>query len=511
MIALRRSYVAYAVLAAAVVLAFGSAVTASFHFDDYALLTDPAVTSPSGWWEVWRPMQTRPLTYFTFWLNYAVGGRNPASYHLFNLLIHLASVLLLYGILSKLVPRRPAFIAAALFAIHPIQTEAVVYVYARGTLLMTLFCLLSLGSWIKGRQWVAAGWFAMALLGKEECVAFPLALFLLHLAASRNAREYKAIAAMIALSLAAGLRVIFVAASVAGSGAGLGAAISPMEYLATQGWVMLRYFRLLLVPYGFTVDPEIRVPGGWAAVLAWVAILVAAWLASRRFRGARAGFWFLAGLVLLLPSSSIFPANDLAADRRVYLPLIAFSAVVGLLLQRVPRRALTAAGIVLLMVALGRVHVWQTEKALWEEAVSRSPGKVRPKLQLARVVEPERALLLLRQARAMAPGDARVASELGRVYMARGQTGDALAEFGRALAIAPRDPLAYNNRGVALLSLGQRQAARRDFQRALQLDPCLFDARHNLEEMGIASKPPPGCRFTAEQSRVLGGGRSESP
>ena len=77
---------------------------------------------------------------------------------------------------------------------------------------------------------------------------------------------------------------------------------------------------LLVVPYGFTVDPDIRVPPVWLGVLAWIAIAALA-VAAWRYRA-----WALAGLILLLPSSSIFPAADLAADRRMYLPLFAFAA-----------------------------------------------------------------------------------------------------------------------------------------------------------------------------------------
>jgi Flp pilus assembly protein TadD len=84
---------------------------------------------------------------------------------------------------------------------------------------------------------------------------------------------------------------------------------------------------------------------------------------------------------------------------------------------------------------------------------------------------------------------------------------DALREFGRALALDPASALAHNNRGVALLSLGQREVAREDFERALEIDACLFDPRHNLRQMGLATEPPPGCRFTADQRRLLGVGR----
>jgi len=491
------------VLAGAVILAFGASITASFQFDDHALLTDAAVTSPSGWRDVWRPEQTRPLTYFTFWLDYALWGQRPAPYHLFNLLVHLASALLLYSLLSKLIPGRRALVAAAIFAIHPIQTEPVVYIYARGTLLMTLFCLLSLRSWLRGGRWAATAWFTVALLAKEECAAFPLFLLLLEWSRSGERRQYSPIGAMLGLSLAAGLRVILVTAAVPGSGAGFGAAVSPLAYLAAQGTVIVRYFRLLIVPWGFTVDSEIPAVSIWVALVAWGAILAAALAATRRFFDLRAGFWFLGGLVLLLASSSVFPASDLAADRRVYLPLAAFSAMFALILQQIPWRALAVAGVALLLVTIERVQVWQTERVLWEEAVRRSPGKVRPKLQLSRVVEPQRALGLLREAEALSPADPRVATELGRTYLELGQTAEALAAFGRALALAPRDPLAYNNRGVALLSLGQREAARRDFERALALDPCLFEARYNLAKTGVESTPPRNCRFTPNQRKAL--------
>ena len=96
------------ILTVAALVAFGASLGSTFHFDDYAIFSDPVLTSPSGWWEVWRPVGTRPLTYFTFWLNHQLGGRNPAGYHAVNLALHLAAVLLLYEVLAllchKLVP-----------------------------------------------------------------------------------------------------------------------------------------------------------------------------------------------------------------------------------------------------------------------------------------------------------------------------------------------------------------------------------------------------------------------
>ncbi len=503
MIALRRPSTRSLVLVAAVLVAFGASLSASFHFDDYGLFGDPRVTSPSGWLRVWSPDQTRPLTYFTFWLNYQLAGEQPQLYHAFNLLIHLAAVLLLYPLLLRLIPNSAAFIGAAIFAIHPIQAEPVNYIYARAALLMTLFCLLSLRSWLADRRWTSVAWFAVALLAKEECAAFPLFLLAMASVTGRGRRAVPPAGAMIALALAAGGRVIFVLAQTPDSGAGTGAAISAVDYLATQGSVILRYFRLLVLPVGFTVDPAIEIAGPVTALASWGLIAGLAVLALRWFTGLRPGFWFIGGLLLLLPSSSIFPADDLAADRRMYLPLIAFGPCIGLLLRHIDRRLLAVAGVVLLVLAAGRTQVWRAEESLWAEAVRRSPEKIRPIIQLARASEPERAIRLLEAAKSTAPDDARLASELGRRYLEIGRTAEALREFGRALALAPNDPLALNNRGVALLALGQVEAAQRDFERALGRDPCLVQAIANLRRTGKDVDPPDDCVFTPRQRRAL--------
>ena len=160
-------------LLAAALVAFGASLGSGFHFDDYAIFPDPVLTSPGGWLAIWSLRQTRPLTYLTFWLNYQAGGQDPLGYHLFNLALHLGAVMLLYECLRKLLPERAALLAAALFAVHPIQAEAVNYVWARSIVLAALLCFASLAAWIDGRTWVAVAWFAAALLAKEECAAFP--------------------------------------------------------------------------------------------------------------------------------------------------------------------------------------------------------------------------------------------------------------------------------------------------------------------------------------------------
>jgi tetratricopeptide (TPR) repeat protein len=467
----------------------------SFHFDDYSLFS-------SG---LWRPLETRPLTYATFWFDNRVGGRNPAGYHAVNLLLHLIGIVLVFNALRRIISVRSAFIAAAIFAVHPFQAEPVNYIFARSTLLATVLCLVALAFWVRGYTWWATLWFAAALLAKEECVAFPVFLLMLHFSQSRESKELKPIGAMFLLSATAGVRVLLATQSTPGSGAGAQAAYSWHAYLLTQGTVILRYLRMLLIPIGFTADPDIHQPGMWIAALAWAIVIGFAIVASLQFRRLAAGFWFLAGLVLLLPSSSIFPATDLAADRRMYLPMIGFAACAGVLLERVRPMFLVAALVVCMGISAARTMTWRTEESLWTDAVSKAPGKVRPIIQLARAVEPARALPMIERAERIAPEDPLVPSEKGRIYLNLGRPDLALAEFGRALALSPRSVQALNNRGVALLALNQKQTAQADFERALAIDPCEFDARLNLLRMGISKAPISQCHYSAEQSAALAG------
>lgn len=492
----------YLLIAAGILLVFGSSLRAPFHFDDRALVADPAIVSPHGWLDVWRPAQSRPLTYFTFWCNYRLGGDGPAGYHAVNLAIHILSSWLVLLCLSRLIPREAALVAAFLFALHPIQTETVVYVFARSTLLMALFALAALLAWIRGLRWLAVPLFALALLAKEEAAAFPALLLLLHLAGARDRRDFPPIAVMFALALAAVARVAILTATIPGSGAGPQAGVSPLDYFLTQGWVILRYLRMLAIPVGFTVDPALAPLPHWQGILWWLLLAGFAGIAWRDLGRSFSSLWFLAAIALLIPTSSIFPAADLAADRRVYLPMLGFTAVAGLLLERTRYPVLLPALVlVYAMAAYVRADVWRSEASLWEDAVRRAPTRVRPRIQLARAIEPRAALEHLLEARRLAPEDPAVASELGRVYLALGNPSQALGEFGRAVAADPNDALALNNRGVALEALGLRDHAIADFRRALEIDSCLFDARMNLARVGERTALPGNCRFSPEQIR----------
>lgn len=461
----------------AALAAFGGCVFAKFEFDDFALVSHSPVALPERWIDCFR--QTRPLTELTFWINDAMFGRSPVSWHVVGLLLHLAVVAMMFDVLRKLIGEKAGWIAAAIFAVHPMMTEPVAYVFARGTLLAAFFSMLVIRSWIAGRFWIATLWFAAGMLAKEECASLPLVLIFLP-----TARNWRAFGAMLSVALAIGVRTLLAGAAIQGSGVGAHAGISPVAYLASQGVVVWRYLRLFAIPWGFSIDPSLTVPPVWIAIVAWIALAAVCLIP---FRGK---FWFLMGLLLLAPSSSILPAADLAADRRMYLPMIAFCACVGLILKSVDRRALGAILLALIAISIRYSVLWTNSEALWREASRLAPRAIRPRIQLARMLPPQQGLDELKDA----PDIGLVATERGRLLLTLGRPAEALSAFGRALALNPNDGRAISNRAVALAALGSRDAAVAELQRALEKDPCLSDARENLLRLGVPSSAPANCR-----------------
>jgi tetratricopeptide (TPR) repeat protein len=305
--------------------------------------------------------------------------------------------------------------------------------------------------------------------------------------------------------------------------------ITPTTYLLTQARSFWEYARLVAVPADLNFDRDFTLSTGFdtSTWLAWIALAVAILAAGVGLRKQRHLYWFLGGLLLLAPTSSFVPLADLIAERRMYLPLVSFSLFLGFVLdwalKNAPggsrRFAPVALALVLTAVSFGRSRVWQNEESLWRNTVAKSPGKARPKLQLARALAekgpaatPER-LALLQQAREIAPENPDVALELGVFQLQSGSPAEALAEFERAVAAEPGDAQIQANRGAALYLLGRLPEAEAALQQALKLDACNFDARNNLillyrsvadaEAVRRTAQVPGNCRWSPERRRMM--------
>lgn len=518
----------YVVVILVALLVHARTLNAPFHFDDLSLPGDPAMGLSDGWIEILSdPARTRPLTYLTYWMNDQVHGFTPWGFHVLNLGLFAALLTVLAALYRKLVPQVAAVAALAVVALHPLQTEPVAYIFARATLLAALLAACAWLEWVREHRWRSLAWFTLAMLAKEEAAALPVFLAGYELfwrkASLRPAiKPLAAMAAVVALSAA---RLFYAIAQTPGSGAGEAAGVSSWSYLLTQGRAVWLYLRLLFAPYGQNFDRDWPASAGFdlETAAAWIALaaLVAAggWFVRKH----REIYWWLGGLILLVPTSSLMPLADLTAERRMMLPLLSLSLGVGLLFKRLPLRPAIGA-LLVLCVALGaaswrRHEVWLSAENLWSDVVSKSPNKVRPKLQLARALEIKGAvseaerLSLLEAAHGLDPSNSVPIAELGVFHLRREEPDKALEAFERALALDPEDPQIRANIGSSLWLLGRRSEALESFRTALAIDPCNFDARNNLvlamkwlgssDEYRRLAVAPPDCRFSAAQRAAI--------
>src|SRR5438093_12065925 len=188
-----RALVFAVVLAAVTIFAYRPAWHGGFLWDDDDyIINNKLLTAPDGWQRIWfsldSPSQYFPLTYSTFRIEHALWSLNTTGYHWVNLLLHVGDALLVWAVLARL--RVPgAWLAAAIFALHPVQVESVAWITERKNVLMVFFFLLTLLAWIAfvderdRRAWIsyclALIFYALALSAKATACTLPAALFLI--------------------------------------------------------------------------------------------------------------------------------------------------------------------------------------------------------------------------------------------------------------------------------------------------------------------------------------------
>jgi protein O-mannosyl-transferase len=497
---LARRGLAFAAIALLCAVAYGGSLRGQFVFDDFIHIPEnPLVRDLANYLfrdTGYRAMPNRYVGYLSFALNYRIAGLDVAAFRLVNVLVHLGSALLLHRLVrsafespglarSELRPAAPAiaFVAAALFVAHPLQTEAVTYVVQRFTSLATFFYLASVVLYARWRlrleQGLVARWRAalgylptaaaacLAMATKEISFTLPFAVLLYDAAFFPATRRRLLLAAPLFATACLIPLGILLAPGSANVNSALAPVdrLSPLQYLATQLTVVPEYLRLLVLPLGQSLDHDHPLARSWLDVRVWLSlaflaavVLLAAWLhrAGRpggtldpAVRLASFGLaWFFLALSV---ESSIVPLADVMVEHRVYLPSAGFftaaSAAGALAVHRLaPRRfpawfvALGAGAAVALCAAtVARNRVWASELSVWADAAAKAPAKARVRLSL------------------------------GVAYYEAGRVDDAVREYQAAIALQPGYADAHTNLGIAYLRKGQRQDAAREMLLGVEL------------------------------------------
>jgi tetratricopeptide (TPR) repeat protein len=376
----------------------------------------------------------RPLMDFSFAVNYAQGEYDTWWFHATNVALHILTAIVLYFLAVRTL-RLPAFadryaawsqpiawIAAAIFACHPLATDTVAYISSRSEGLAGLFYLLTMFAYSvsisageatsrRRAKYAIPVLTALALGSKEVAATIPLALVLYDFVfvARGDIRHTRTRAGVIAFStipLLLGGAYFVARAFVSGTlstpyqqSAGFGFdRYTPLQYLSTQFGVVVHYMRLLVYPTGLNFDydwPLATSPFEVRVALPLLVLVAATVLAVRSLRSHPfVSFAVFFMILVLAPTSSFMPLADLAVERRMYIPLAGFAlcaAAAGADLMRALAKArgltvLVAAALiavgVLSAVTRARATQWGDHLVLYEDAVKKSPGSPRVRLNL---------------------------------------------------------------------------------------------------------------------------------
>jgi hypothetical protein len=486
---MRRGWLAPAAAALLACLAYFNALNNPFVYDDHdTVVANPSLVDLSNVKFLFLYSRFRPIVNLSYAFDRWLWGYRPLGFHLTNLALHAVVIVLLYVWVRRLLSdagvglgRGPgAFTAAALFAVHPMQTEAVAYVSGRSELLCGAWFLAALivareaivrRSRRHGVLSIALG--ALAVASKEVALVLP-ALVLAYDWTLRPGEDDRRTRRLWSVFVP-GFAVILVAGAyraLALRTAG-GWSSAPLLNLMTEAIVIWRYAGLLALPLGQSIMHSVhRVtsfgdPLAWVAVAGLAAVCLGAFAVRRRAPAVAFGiFWFP---IVLAPSSSIVPLTEGMAEHRVYLAsagiFIAIAAVVGWWLdvrdpaRRSRLRAYAAASAliitVLCVLTVMRNQIWADPVSLWAEATAHAEGMWEPHYALADA---------LRE---------------------RGHCGDAVPEYKKVVELSSAHRDAYVNLGICLAQTGQFDEAERAFRRALEIDPRFARGYTNLGTLAL--------------------------
>jgi len=521
------------VVIAAALLAYHNSFTDAFVHDD--LKSIPQNPTIRHLWPIWQclspphrgglTVEGRPLINLSLAINYALGGYNVWGYHALNLTVHILAGLTLLGIVRRTLLQpalRERFGAAAnelalatavLWTVHPLQTESVTYIIQRAESIMGLFYLLTLYCFIRGAESSLSGngsgrlrrrlWYglsvaacALGMASKEVMVTAPLMVMLYDRAfLSDSLRELWRQRWPMYVGLSATWILLVILTVSAGSfGFTLANArlieLSWWEYLATQPGVILYYLRLSVWPYPLNLYHPWPIARTWVSVLppaVVVVILLAAtaWAWRAHPAWGFVGAWFF---LILGPSSSFIPLLDPFNEHSMYLSLAAVMSLVVtglyLLLGRRGFAVVAALAIGLGLLTWRRNQYYQSELALWSDAVTRFPNNAAARyhfgMALRRAGRIREATVQYEQALRLNPDTAVAHWNLGNALGDVGKATEAIGQYEQALQLKPDFVQAYNNLGVALAQAGKMHEAIENYETAVRLDPDFAEAQINL-------------------------------
>jgi protein O-mannosyl-transferase len=490
-------------------LAYQPAWHAGFIWDDHSHVEEnPALSGPGGWKQIWLSRdspQYYPLVFSSFRLERAFWGLNPAGYHLVNLLLHAANALLLWQLFRRLgLPG--GWLAAAIFALHPVNVESVAWITERKNTLSMFFFLLSLLLFIRSEGgptskttaescdvigvsppssilyprsslFYGLSLFAFLLALFSKTAVAPLPVVLLGLAWWRRGRlamrdVWRSLPFFIAVMVLIPITVLFEHQA----GSEVVREDSLWARVAGAGWGFWFYLYKAALPVNLIfVYPRWCVgpshPASYLPAVLVVGLLLVCWLYRHAWgKACLAGVGFFG--LMLLPALGLvniyFMRYSLVSDHWQYVAMVGPLALAAAGFTRALGRTLpwgksVAVGVVLLTLAV--LTFRQSAAYLDDETLWRATIKTNPECWMAY-------------------------NNLGTILVRRHDIDGGIGEFQKALRLRDDYPEAHNNLGIALARKGEISAAIREFQAAIKLAPVFAQAHDNLAHALVQTGNP---------------------
>lgn len=470
------------VIIAATWFAYHDTLDHSFHFDDtHAIVNNEGITHFDTFHDLpyWLNLNNRPLSYYTFALNYGQGELDPTPYHITNILIHILSSLLLFFVVLKLFQTArmqksrisqyallTALFTALIFSLHPVQTQSVTYIVQRMTAMSGMFSLAALLFYLTGRiahlhqkkrvrflTWYFLSFLAWigGLLCKQEAAALPLILLAVEyiFITRKNGKPYTTYL-LSALVLVAAVAVTAILTGMVTPEKGS----APVSlYLATQMEVILKYIQLAILPLDLTLDYAFPLAHSaydpLVLVSAAIHLLIIVMAFLLRKRSPLVSFGIFLFYLALAVTSSVLPIRDVIFEHRLYLSMGGFALILSSLFFSVyaarPRKWLLAIPVLYLVLmgsaAFNRNKDWQDTCTLWEDALQKSPANTRAWLAV------------------------------GDCLKQRGDLANALDHYNESIRLDSLNPTALNNRGNLKLTMDDFKGSISDYTTIINTTP----------------------------------------
>lgn len=547
------------VLCFVAIVSYSNSLNGPFHFDDIPFIVENQTIRDIGdigaVWKGVLPQHSRFVAFYTFALNYHFNGLNVLGYHIVNLIIHIISSLLVWwfvllligspGINDKIITNNKnniAFFSALLFVCHPAQTQAVVYITQRFASLATMFYLLALCMYLKGRYsrsgkllWFFVSFIAvlLAMFTKEIAITIPIMVLVLEVMflnpgkkaddffmVFRNGKSWflVLIAVMLLLIIPQqfGFSVHDQLFSVKISNSHDGDIITFADYIVTQFRVAMAFIRLLFVPidqnvdHDFALSKSILEPAAFFSLLSFVALFVLGIVYRSKDLLLSFGiFWFF-----ITFSPNFIPRSDIMFEHKLYLISVGFCIFVVTMLFKFiknPKIVIVILCIVTIVyskLTYQRNKVWNSEVSLWEDIAKKSPKKWRVHYNLGSeysiLKENELALRSFNESIRLNPVNADSYNNRGNIYARTGRYGQALSNYNKAIEFDGKNAKAHNNRGSIYRIKGMYDKALAEYDRAIELDENYASAYYNRSMLLKIKGDPKKAYSDALKARMLG-------